>query len=357
MPRRSAALRRRFSLVHRKRGGILMKTEAIRWASVSRCLAYSVLAESRQREERTEGIAREVKIPALCLRRTQTRGRGTLLFILCPAPRSRRLLLDLRFGLIGRLLLVLQRFFRRRIGRRRRYIGRSRAGVGRLGHTVGALFFCQFAQAVVELLREVVLHLLQIIHFHGYGLPGGTVRLLARRDARIDRVIGIGSVGQAGEDVTRGQPALLAVRHDGEIVVDDKGPSGRIKRRRNFIACRSRRWSGRRWRRGLAARPAILIRLRLLRCQLRAPFASNRLFALGRHSYRGRTRSRCRRISAVVTRARRRVGSCLLTGRIGRLQLGCDQIIREPERRPRIVRIRREPAAVEAIPRRSAPTP
>jgi len=54
-------------------------------------------------------------------------------------------LLDLRFGLIGCLLLFLQSLFRRLIGLRSRYIRGHRAGVGRLGNAACTLLLRQFA--------------------------------------------------------------------------------------------------------------------------------------------------------------------------------------------------------------------
>src|SRR5208282_2094764 len=100
---------------------------------------------------------------------------------------------------------------------------------------------------------------------------------------------------------------------------------------------------------------AILFCLCLLRGQLRSHFVGDCLFDLGSHSYR--CRGRRGRISTVVWVTRCGVCGCLLASCIGRLQFGCNQIIREPERWPGVRGIRRKPAAVETIPRRSSPTP
>src|SRR5208282_1999492 len=99
-------------------------------------------------------------------------GETTVLQTVVLEPRSRGFLLDLRVGLVGRLLLVLQSFFRSGIRRWRRYIRRLRARIWRFRNTTRALLLRQFAQAGIELFRKVVLHLLQVVHFNGYSLSG-----------------------------------------------------------------------------------------------------------------------------------------------------------------------------------------
>src|SRR5208282_870706 len=266
-------------------------------------------------------------------------------------PRSRGFLLDLRVGLVGRLLLVLQSFFRSGIRRRRRYIRRLRARIWRFRNATRTLLLRQFAQAGIELFREVVLHLLQVVHFNGYSLSGPAFRLLARRDAGVHHIVGIGSVGEPRDYVTRAQRTFLPVRHYGEIAGHDKGAPCRIQRRRNFVAgirrcCCLSRWSGGR---------ASLRRLCLLRGQLRLYFLGDGLLDFGSHCHLARRRCRSRTTSASV--AGIGVRTCLPLGGIGRLQIRRNQVIRQPERRRSIDGIRREPPAVEAKPRSSSPTP
>src|ERR1700722_2799184 len=272
--------------------------------------------------------------------------------------RCRSFLLDLRFGLIGRLLLVLQSFFRRRIGLRGRYVRFHDAGIWRLWHTVCALLLRHFLHTVVELFVEVVLHFLQVIHFNGHGEPGCAVRVLACGDACVHHVVRIRSVGEPREYVTPRQPAFLPVCGYREIAVDDKRSPGRIQRRRNFVLTIgwSIDWSiGRSWRR-LCGRSAILSCLCLLPGQPRFPFVANRLFDFRTQRYR---RGRRRRSSFTFIACRRDgcVHVCVPPSLIRRLQLCGDHIIRQPVRWRSIIGIRREPSAIETPPRRSSPAP
>src|ERR1019366_3576395 len=268
--------------------------------------------------------------------------------VLKPAGRSRGFLLDLRVGLVGRLLLVLQSFFRSGIRRRRRYIRRLRARIWRFRNATRTLLLRQFAHAGIELFREVVLHLLQVVHFNGYSLSGRAFRLLARRDAGVHHIVGIGSVGEPHDYVTRGQPTFLPVRHYGEIAGHHKGAPCRIQRRRNFVAGIRRFWSG---------GPATLRRLRLLRGQLRLHFIGDGLLDFGSQCHLARGRGRSRTTSTTASVAGIGVRTCVRLGRVGRLQVRRNHVIRQPERRRSIDGIRREPPAVEAKPRSSSPTP
>src|ERR1035441_4103008 len=268
--------------------------------------------------------------------------------VLKPAGRSRGFLLDLRVGLVGRLLLVLQSFFRSGIRRRTRYIRRLRARIWRFRNATRTLLLRQFAHAGIELFREVVLHLLQVVHFNGYSLSGRAFRLLARRDAGVHHIVGIAGVGEPHDYVTRGQPTFLPVRHYGEIAGHHKGAPCRIQRRRNFVAGIRRCWSGGR---------ATLRRLRLLRGQLRLHFIGDGLLDFGSQCHLARGRGRSRTTSTTASVAGIGVRTCVRLGRVGRLQVRRNHVIRQPERRRSIDGIRREPPAVEAKPRSSSPTP
>src|ERR1035438_6310680 len=138
------------------------------------------------------------------------------------------------------------------------------------------------------------------------------------------------------------------VRHYGEIAGHHKGAPCRIQRRRNFVAGIRRCWSG---------GPATLRRLRLLRGQLRLHFIGDGLLDFGSQCHLARGRGRSRTTSTTASVAGIGVRTCVRLGRVGRLQVRRNHVIRQPERRRSIDGIRREPPAVEAKPRSSSPTP
>ena len=86
------------------------------------------------------------------------------------AARARSFLLDLRFGLIGLLLLLLQGCRSGGIRLRRRNGSCLRGCIRRRRHTARPLLLRQFTHAVSNVLLEVVVHFLEVIHFHGNGL-------------------------------------------------------------------------------------------------------------------------------------------------------------------------------------------
>src|SRR5579862_7760257 len=81
------------------------------------------------------------------------------------AARARSFLLDLRFGLIGLLLLLLQGCRSGGIRLRRWYCASLRGRIRRRRHTARPLLLCQFPHAVGDVLLEVVVHFLEVIHF------------------------------------------------------------------------------------------------------------------------------------------------------------------------------------------------
>src|SRR6202046_5797206 len=104
---------------------------------------------------------------------------------------SRSLLFNLGLGLVGLLLLILQSLRRRIIRFRSRYIRSRGCGIRRLRNPARSLLFDQFAQATGELLLEMVVHFLQVVHFNGDSLPRRAVGFLTRRHAGSHCVVSV----------------------------------------------------------------------------------------------------------------------------------------------------------------------
>src|SRR5579864_2067366 len=123
------------------------------------------------------------------------------LALLRTTPGRCSLLLDLRLCLVCSLLLILQGLGRRIVRGRRRHIRCSSAGVRRRRNSAGALLLGQLAQPTIELFLEVVVHFLQVIHFHGYSLTRRAVTFLAGSYTDVYSLVSIGSVGETREHI------------------------------------------------------------------------------------------------------------------------------------------------------------
>src|SRR5208283_89882 len=97
----------------------------------------------------------------------RSRRSGSLAAILlCPSSAGRRLV-DVFLGLVGFALQALNLGLHVAVGLGRRHVvGRDGAGVGCGRQTILALVVGQLLEPSVHLLAEVVMHLLQIGHFH-----------------------------------------------------------------------------------------------------------------------------------------------------------------------------------------------
>ena len=107
--------------------------------------------------------------------------------------------------------------------------------------SAGRRFHCFAAMrlhALVDLLLEVVVHLLQVVDRDQHGFARGAIGLLAAGNADIHFLVVIGSVGQPGDDVALRQRAFLAVGNDRQIVRYHERAPRRIQRRRHFVARR-----------------------------------------------------------------------------------------------------------------------
>src|SRR5271166_2368045 len=91
--------------------------------------------------------------------------------LLRAAARRGRFLLDVRFGLVGRFILILQGFARGLVRWRRWHVRRGRAGIRSLRQPSGSLLRGQFLHPGIQLLLEVVVHLLQVVHRNRPLLP------------------------------------------------------------------------------------------------------------------------------------------------------------------------------------------
>src|SRR5580704_15652292 len=98
--------------------------------------------------------------------------------VLQPAAAGSSLLLDLLLRLIRGSLLVLQSFLRARIRRWRLNRPGLGADVRRSRHTASPLLLRHLAHAVGDVFLEVVVHLLQVVHFHGNGLSRRAIAFL-----------------------------------------------------------------------------------------------------------------------------------------------------------------------------------
>src|ERR1017187_10378817 len=276
--------------------------------------------------------------------------------LLFAASRRGRFLLRLGLGLVGLCLLIGQILGGVLVRLRRRPIGGYRARIRSLRQPARSLFFRQRLQSIVQLLFEVVMHLLQVVHRHRYLLTCTAFPLLAGRNTRIDFLVGIGSVGEPRDDVAAGEFALLAIRDDRDGVVDDKRAPRWIERRWNVTTRRCR---------SLPTSATLCSSLLLLLRELRSYLFRDRLL----HFRTQRHLAGIRRSCAVVPVVRGtlvgrslivspcRIGIRVGSGCIRGLQIRGEQIIRQPECWRRIYRIGREISAVVAVPRRSTPTP
>src|ERR1700678_3270338 len=231
--------------------------------SIERMKRSEISAESKQGERKTACLNTTEGSAGFRRSLVDVELRTNQLLRTTPA-RVRSLLLNLRLGLISLLLLILESLRHGRIRWRRRHSPSLSPGIRRRRHTVRPLFLRQFAHAVGDVLLEVVVHLLQIIHFHGNGLSRRAITFFGRRNAGRHCLVSIRCVRKAGNHITRRQRTFLTVGHHRYIGIHHKRALCWIQRRGRSIAARSRSrcWSGRR----LSAR--ILAGLRLLRSEL-----------------------------------------------------------------------------------------
>ena len=148
------------------------------------------------------------------------------------------LLHNLRFGLIGGGLLILQRVCRGIIRRRLWNFSANGGGVRRLGKTAGALFGGKRLQAIIHLLLEVIVHFLQVVHGNGDGFAGGAIGFLAAGDDGRHFLVGIGRGAGAREYIAAGESTFLTVGNYGEIAGNDERGVRGIKRGRYFARAR-----------------------------------------------------------------------------------------------------------------------
>ena len=132
-------------------------------------------------------------------------------------PLAKGLLHNLSFRLVGLRLLILQGFLGTGIRGRRRNVGSNRGSVGSLWKTAGPLFRGEIFHPVVELLLEVIVHLLQIVDRDCHLFAGRAIRLFSGGDTYVYLVIVVGRIGNARDYVAGGKLAFLAVARDGEI--------------------------------------------------------------------------------------------------------------------------------------------
>src|SRR5208337_1935415 len=184
-------------------------------------------------------------------------------------PALRGLLLDLLFGLVSLLLLGLQRATYVRIRRWRWNFPGRRAGIRSTWQTPLARIVRERLKSGIELFCELVLHFLQVVDVDHYCRAHAAIPPLAAGDAHAHLVVIIRGVIETGNDIPRGEFAILTV--DGchsEIARHHKKTPSRIK-------CRRWRFGATRGRLLRSRRCALLFG-----CELRPNFLCNSLLHL-----------------------------------------------------------------------------
>src|ERR1017187_202109 len=210
--------------------------------------------------------------------------------LLFAASRRGRFLLCLGLGLVGLCLLIGQILGGVLVRLRRRHIGGYRARIRSFRQPARSLFFRQGLQAVVQLLFEVVMHLLQVVHRHRHLLALAAFSPLAGGNTRIDFLVGIGSIGESGDYVSAGELTLLPIRYHGDGVVDDKRAPRRIERRWNVTTGRCR---------SLPTSATLCGSLLLLLRELRSHLFRNRLLHFRTQRHLAGIRRSCAGVSVV----------------------------------------------------------
>src|SRR5246127_132973 len=114
----------------------------------------------------------------------------------------RSLLLDFRFGLVRRSLLLFQSFGSARISRRSRNFPILLPVIGSLRQAAGSLFLRKLIHSTSELLAEMIVHFLQIVERHGHLFADATIIFLTGQNFHIDVLVIIRRVGHSADDVT-----------------------------------------------------------------------------------------------------------------------------------------------------------
>src|SRR5580692_491141 len=144
------------------------------------------------------------------------------------------LLRNLGFGLIRGCLLIVESFGGARIRRRRRNVRGLGACIRSLRKATSSLLGGHVLHAIVELLLEMIVHLLQVVDGNCHLLARRAILLFAAGNTGRHFLVVIGRIGNSGDDVSARQRAFLAVARHREIGIDDEGSPRGIESGRYF---------------------------------------------------------------------------------------------------------------------------
>ncbi len=267
-------------------------------------------------------------------------------------------LLNFGFGLCGFLVGSLQISVDSEVGLSLTSGIRFRTGRRTSGNAILSLIVSQFLKTFRHLRAEVVVHVLKIGDRDRKLRTRGAVVLLAAGHEHGNFLVGVRSIANARQDVTRTQRAFGSVGGGfGENSGNQESAQSGIESRGNFVGAlllTARRWS--------AADGSDRFRIggsSLFRSDLSSDFVRNHLLHLRRKGGRGGGGGSLIVGSRSGISGGSGVGISVGNGAgfIGSLEIGGDHVVGNPESGRGVIGSRSEIGAVITIPRSSTPTP
>ena len=149
------------------------------------------------------------------------------------------LLLHFGFGRVGILLLIVQLCFHVEVRLRFSLRIRAAAWLGACRDTILALVLGKSLETLIELLAEVVVHFLQIVHGHRHLRTRVAITLLAAADENLDVLFVVRGVINSRDDIAGRERTIGAVWGLlGKNRRNDKRAVIRIERGRHFLLLR-----------------------------------------------------------------------------------------------------------------------